>query len=154
MYLFLIPMLLGFSLGGASAFTAAYSRRWVNEAAKRLLLSCGTSWAFHCGLSASSSPGLRRHPPLFSASTMTQALSWLLIAAGSVPVIWGHRALGLRTHMPSVRDTLVRHGVYAHVRHPIYAGALLIFVGLALLRPTTVVLPALSGSSGPLSRLA
>ncbi len=45
-------------------------------------------------------------------------------------------------YMPSVRDTLVRHGLYAYVRHPIYAGALLIFAGLALLRPTSAVVLA------------
>ena len=28
MYIFLLPLLLGFALAGASAFTAAYSRRW------------------------------------------------------------------------------------------------------------------------------
>lgn len=81
-------------------------------------------------------------PLLFIPNTASQALGWLLITAGAVPVIWGHLVLGWRTHMPSVRDTLVRHGLYAHVRHPIYAGALLIFIGLALLRPTSTVVLA------------
>jgi hypothetical protein len=27
-YVFLVPMLIGFALAGASAFTAVYSRRW------------------------------------------------------------------------------------------------------------------------------
>jgi protein-S-isoprenylcysteine O-methyltransferase Ste14 len=44
--------------------------------------------------------------------------------------------------MPSVRDTLVRHGLYARVRHPIYSGMMLVFVGLALLRPTATVVVA------------
>ena len=38
--------------------------------------------------------------------------------------------------MPSTRDTLVEHGLYAHIRHPIYAGLLLEFAALVLLRPT------------------
>ncbi len=38
--------------------------------------------------------------------------------------------------MPSVKDTLVRRGLYAYVRHPIYAGGFVILAGLALLRPT------------------
>ncbi len=37
--------------------------------------------------------------------------------------------------MPSVKDTLVRHGLYTYVRHPIYAGGVVIVVGLALIRP-------------------
>jgi protein-S-isoprenylcysteine O-methyltransferase Ste14 len=40
--------------------------------------------------------------------------------------------------MPSVQDTLIRHGLYAYVRYPIYAGGMVILVGLALLKPTTV----------------
>lgn len=44
--------------------------------------------------------------------------------------------------MPSVKDTLVRTGMYAYVRHPIYGGGLLVFGGLALLRPTLPVLVA------------
>ena len=44
--------------------------------------------------------------------------------------------------MPSVRDTLVRDGLYARVRHAIYSGMMLAFVGLALLRPTATVVVA------------
>ena len=44
--------------------------------------------------------------------------------------------------MPSVKDPLVRHGLYAYVRHPIYAGGLLVVVGLALLKPTSTVVLA------------
>ncbi len=67
----------------------------------------------------------------------------LLLAVGMVVVIWGHLLLGWRTHMPSIRDTLVRRGLYARVRHPIYSGIMLALAGLALLRPTpTVVLAA------------
>ncbi len=38
--------------------------------------------------------------------------------------------------MPSVKDTLVRHGLYAYVRHPIYAGGFVMVTGVALIRPT------------------
>ena len=44
--------------------------------------------------------------------------------------------------MPSVRDKLVRHGLYAYVRHPIYSGGMLIALGLGLLKPTSTVLSA------------
>ena len=81
-------------------------------------------------------------PFLFTPVGALRTLGWLLVAVGAVPVIWGHLRLGLRTHMPSVRYTLVRTGLYARLRHPIYAGGILIFVGLALLRPTAPVLIA------------
>jgi protein-S-isoprenylcysteine O-methyltransferase Ste14 len=57
-------------------------------------------------------------------------------------VLWGHLQLGWRTHLPSLGDTLVRDGLYARVRHPIYSGMMLVCVGLALLRPTATVVLA------------
>lgn len=48
----------------------------------------------------------------------------------------------MRSGVPSVRDTLVRHGLYAYVRHPIYASGLVILFGFILLRPKRTVLTA------------
>ncbi len=137
MHLFLLPLLLGFVLTGASAFTTAYSHRWGERGGRlatiilRNLL--GIPLSFIGFVMAWQQPA----PLLFNPGTMIRASGWLLIIIGSVPVILGHLVLGWRTHMPSVRDTLVRHGLYAYVRHPIYGGGLLIMVGLALLRPTS-----------------
>jgi protein-S-isoprenylcysteine O-methyltransferase Ste14 len=141
MFLFLIPLMLGFVLAGASAFTAAYSRRW-GERGGRIVTSILRNllgiplWLFGFVL-AWTQPAA----PIFSPSGIALAVGWFLVTVGSVPALWGHVQLGWRTHMPSVRDTLVREGLYAYVRHPIYSGGFLIFVGLALLKPTfTVVL--------------
>jgi protein-S-isoprenylcysteine O-methyltransferase Ste14 len=139
MYGFLIPLLLGFGLAGASAFTAAYSGWW-GERGGRMATSILRNflgiplWMFGFVM-AWQAPS----PLWWTPSAVTKAMGWLLIAAGSVPVVWGHLLLGWRTHMPSVRDTLVRHGLYARLRHPIYAGSVPIFLGLALLKPTTMV---------------
>jgi len=141
-YQFLIPLLLGFALTGTSAFTGAYSRLWGERGGQMAtsILRNFTGmplWLFGFVL-AWRAPA----PPLFTPIRWTTALGWLLIAAGSVPVVWGHLVLGWRTHMPSVRDTLVRHSLYAHVRHPIYLGALLVVAGLGLLKPTTTAVLA------------
>jgi len=137
MYIFVIPLLLGFVLCGASSFTTAYSQRW-GERGGQLATSVlrnglgiplwlfGFIWAWRVAA-----------PLLFKPGEGTAALGWLLILAGSIPVIWGHLLLGWRTHMPSIRDTLVRHGLYAYVRHPIYTGGMVMLVGLVLLKPTT-----------------
>ncbi len=141
-YVFVVPLLIGFALAGASAFTAAYSQRW-GERGGQLATSILRNflgiplWLFGFILAWRASA-----PLVLSLSGALKTLGWLLLAAGSVPVIWGHLQLGWRTHMPSVRDTLVRHGLYAHVRHPIYSGMMLVFVGLALLRPTATVVVA------------
>ena len=137
MYLFLVPLLLGFALVGASAFTAAYSRRWGERGGEiaswilRNLLGIPI-WVFGAILA-----WLQPSPSLFISDWVTSTLGWLIVLTGSLPFIWGHIVLGKPTHMPSTRDKLVRHGLYAYVRHPIYAGGLLICVGLALVKPTS-----------------
>ena len=140
MFFFLIPLTLGFVLAGASAFTAAYSRRW-GEAGGRIATSILRNllgiplWLLGFFLA-----WIQPAAPFFPLSRMTVALGWLTISADSVPVLWGHVQLGWRTYMPSVRDTLVRNGLYARVGHPIYSGEILI--GLALLKPTLAVVLA------------
>lgn len=142
MYWFLIPLLVGFAFAGASAFTAAYSKRWGEPGGRLATLILrnllGIPLWFIGFIMAWQAPA----PRLWGGGAAIDALAWVLIAAGAVPVIWGHLLLGWRTHMPSVRDTLVRHGLYAHVRHPIYAGGVPMFVGLALLKPTTTMVVA------------
>jgi protein-S-isoprenylcysteine O-methyltransferase Ste14 len=135
MYVFLIPLLLGFALNAASAFTAAYSRRWGErrgQLASLLLRNVAgiPLWVVGLGL-AIRTPS----PLLFTPGPVTEALGWLLVSAGCVIILWSLLSLGWRAVMPSVRDTLVVHGLYAHVRHPMYGGTLLEFTGLAVLSP-------------------
>ncbi len=47
-------------------------------------------------------------------------------------------------HLPSARDTVVQHGLYAYTRHPIYAGGAIVMPGLVLIRPRLTVLVASS----------
>ena len=142
MYLFLIPLLLGFALVGASAFTAAYVRRWGEkrgEMASRVLrnLLGIPLWLFGA-IVAFLSPA----PYWIVSGGAIKSLGWLFIAGGSIPFIWGHFVLGKPTHMPSVRDKLMRESLYAYVRHPIYSGGMVMCVGLALLKPTSTFVVA------------
>lgn len=142
MYAFAVPLVLGLGLAGASAFTAAFSRRW-GEHGGRLATAIlrnllGLPLAFIGFVLAWRTPA----PWLVTPGTATQVLGWLLIVAGAGPVIWGHVQLGWRTHMPSVEDTLVRQGLYAYVRHPIYGGIVLWMLGVALLRPSRSIVLA------------
>lgn len=142
MYAFLAPMILGFALVGASAFTTAFSRQWGEKGGQMATMILRNILGIPLWLVGFLLAWRAAPPLLFVPGGLAQAFGWLLIVAGAVPVIWGHLVLGLRTHMPSVKDTLVRTGMYAYVRHPIYGGALLIFAGLALLRPTLPVVVA------------
>ncbi len=87
-------------------------------------------------------------PLVFAPGRSGAVVAGLLLAVGMVVVIWGHLQLGWRTHMPSTRDTLFRGGLYAHVRHPIYAGIMLALAGLALLRLTPTVILAAAVAAG------
>jgi len=134
MYQFLIPLLLGFALAGASAFTAAWSRHWGERGgrlATNLLRNVLGIPLYMAGLVLAWRTDAAL---LFDPGAAGLTLGWFLIAAGAIPVIVGHWQLGLRTHMPSARDALMDGGLYAWVRHPIYAGGLAVFAGLAVLR--------------------
>ena len=137
MYLFLIPLLLGFAFAGASAFTAAYSRWWGERRGALATSILRNFLGIPLWMIGFMLAWLQPARFLFLPGTAVKVLGWLLIIAGSVLAIWGHVALGWRTHFPSIRDTLVRDGLYGRLRHPIYAGGMLIFVGLALLKPTS-----------------
>ncbi|MBI3596434.1 MAG: isoprenylcysteine carboxylmethyltransferase family protein [Nitrospirae bacterium] len=139
MYLFLIPLLLGFGLAGASAFTAAYSRWWGEPQGELATSILRNYLGIPLGLWGFLLAWFQPAPLLFIGGWAAKSLGWLLVTVGSVPFVWGHVVLGQPTGWPSVRDALVRHSVYAYVRHPIYAGGLLICVGGVLLKPTFTV---------------
>lgn len=136
MYYFLIPLLMGFVFAGSSAFTTAFSRSWgVNGG--RLLTSLLRNMLgiplYGYGLVLA---WCETSTFILHLGAIGQGLGWLLVITGAVPVIAGHLQLGWRTHMPSMNDSLMDKGLYAYVRHPIYAGGLIIFFGLALVHAT------------------
>jgi hypothetical protein len=52
---------------------------------------------------------------------------------------WALASLRGRAAKPSMTDALVEHSVYAHICHSIYAGLLLEFAALILVRPRRTV---------------
>jgi protein-S-isoprenylcysteine O-methyltransferase Ste14 len=140
--LFLVPLVLGFGLNAASAFTAAYSRRWGPargqwvSAILRNVVGIPV-WALGLAL-AVRAPG----DPLIARGPLLAAAGLLLLGAGLVPITLGVWTLRRRAAAPSMDDALEERGIYGLVRHPIYAGALLEFLGTALWQPTAPVLVA------------
>jgi protein-S-isoprenylcysteine O-methyltransferase Ste14 len=64
-----------------------------------------------------------------------RSLGGLLMAAGGLAVVWGARSLGRNLTPgtePLADGELVVVGAYAHTRHPIYAGAVLLLAGYTL----------------------
>jgi protein-S-isoprenylcysteine O-methyltransferase Ste14 len=139
MYGFLLPLLIGFLCNSASAFTGAYSRRWGERGGRlaSLLLRNVVGipvWVLGLVLATRT-----RSPSLFRSGFAADVLGWLLVGVGSVLILAALLALRSRAAVPSVHDSLVKQGPYAHVRHPIYSGMLLEFGGLVLMVPTQAV---------------
>jgi protein-S-isoprenylcysteine O-methyltransferase Ste14 len=135
----LIPLLAGFTFDCASAFTAAFSRRWGARRGEwvtfvlRNVLGIPL-WVIGLGL-AVRSPS----PALFAAPAPLGALGWVLLGVGCSVQVLALALLGGRAARPSLADALVEHGVYRHIRHPIYSGLLLEFVALILVKPHRMV---------------
>ncbi len=138
----LIPLLLGFGIDAASAFTTAYSRWW-GEPAGRLATVVLRNvlgiplWVIGLVL-AVRAPS----PALFTASAVARIAGFALLSLGALLQILAVAALRHKAAAPSVHDTLVRRGPYGWIRHPIYAGALLEFPATVLLQPRLAVLIA------------
>jgi protein-S-isoprenylcysteine O-methyltransferase Ste14 len=140
--MFLLPLLLGFACNSASAFTAAFSRRWGKrrgQLASLLLRDVLGIPLWAAGLALAS---LAPSPWLFPPGPVTTALGWQIILTGAFIILLALRTIGLSSLAPSVEDTLINSGLYAYIRHPINTGAILEFVGLAILRPRTSLVVA------------
>jgi protein-S-isoprenylcysteine O-methyltransferase Ste14 len=138
-FLFLIPLVLGFSFNLASAFTTAFSHRWGERGGSILTVVLRDVlgipvWAIGFGLAA-----LTPSPVLFAPVVATQVLEWLLIGAGGVIILAALITIRVRSVRPSATDVLAQDGLYAHVRHPIHSGTLLEFFGLFIIKPTQVI---------------
>ncbi len=135
----LVLLVVGFAIDVASAFTTAFSRRWGERRGRQVTFVLRNVlgipvWVVGFVLAA------RAHSPaLFTPGLITQIAAWLLLLAGAVIQVFALFALRSRAAMPSTRDSLVEHGVYGRIRHPIYAGVLLEFAGALLVKPTQMM---------------
>lgn len=135
-------IITGFALAGASAFTSMYSRLWGEKGGQWATIILRNFLGIPLWITGFVLTWLEPSHFLLDPNITLKYIGSFLIILGSIPFIWGHIELGWRTHMPSVKDTLVRHGLYAYVRHPIYAGGFVILAGLALIRPTSAFVTA------------
>jgi protein-S-isoprenylcysteine O-methyltransferase Ste14 len=142
MYLFLAPLLIGFTLNSASAFTTFYSHHFGDQAARLLCTILRNIlgipvWAIGYALAA-----MAPSSQLYTSSLFSSVLAWLLMISGGVTIIIGLWSLRGRAAAPSTHDTLVSHGLYAYIRHPLYSGMLLELTGLFSWVPTMPMLLA------------
>jgi len=142
MFLFLAPLLIGFTFNSASAFTSYYSRL-LGERRGRIVCVILRDvlgipvWGIGY-IMAVRAPSAYLYKPTF----FTSLLAWLLILAGGAIIIIGLVSIRWRAVAPSVQDTLVMQGTYAYIRHPLYSGMILELTGLFLYIPSITVLIA------------
>lgn len=139
---FIIPLLIGFAFNSASAFTTFFSARFGERGGRLVCIILRDVlgipvWAMGLVLSI-----LTRSPTLFPTNMIISAIAWLLILLGALVITAGMISLRWRAAAPSIKDTLVVGGLYAHIRHPLYSGMLLELVGLFLWTPSLGVLMA------------
>ncbi|MGA2381836.1 MAG: methyltransferase [Gemmatimonadales bacterium] len=136
---FLVPLLIGFALNVASAYTAEWSARWGERrgelvtAVLRNVLGIPV-WAVGLILAVRTAS-----PALFTVAPALEMVGWLLLAAGCAIIGLALHALRSKAALPSTRDALVERGLYARVRHPIHAGMFLVWISLVLVHPTAAV---------------
>jgi protein-S-isoprenylcysteine O-methyltransferase Ste14 len=136
---FFIPLIAGFSCNLASAFTTAFSHRWGEKRGSLISVLLRDLfgipvWAMGFVL-ASRMPS----PAFFISTIVIKACGYALIAVGSVLIVAAIATIGRRAAQPRIRDALAHTGLYALIRHPIYAGTILEFAGIPLIIPTLAV---------------
>jgi protein-S-isoprenylcysteine O-methyltransferase Ste14 len=82
------------------------------------------------------------------ATALYQIISWILLFACIIPVVWGTLLLKQRGHPAEVREgdpnllafekttQLVTSGIYAYIRHPLYSSLLLLAWGIFFKLPS------------------
>jgi len=148
MYYFLILIITGFSSHLASAFTTTYSKRFGGKTGTlisflfRNVLGIPV-WAFGYYLSVKSSDVF-----LYNSSLLSQIFGWLIITLGGIIIIAALISIQTKSAVATEHDSLVHSGIYAIVRHPIYCGTFLEFIGVLVFYPSyTVGLAFLTGSA-------
>jgi protein-S-isoprenylcysteine O-methyltransferase Ste14 len=139
-FIFLVPLLIGFTFNSASAFTTYYSRQ-LGERGGRLVSTILRDvlgipvWVIGY-IMAVRAPS----PFIFKPVFFTAVLGWLFFLVGGAIIIIGLGSIRGRAVAPAVQDTLVMQGIYAYVRHPLYSGMILELTGLFLYIPSITVL--------------
>ncbi len=135
-WVFLLPLLIGFTCNLASSFTIVYSKKWGDRAGSILTILLRDVfgipvWGLGFALAA-----VTPSPILFRPTTMLTVAGWLGIAAGAAVIVIALLTIRLRSAAPTTHDSLAETGIYARIRHPIHTGTLLEFLGIILIRPS------------------
>ena len=136
MFWFLIPLFLGFTSNLASAFTTTYSEKWGKATGTLMTIILRDIigipvWAIGFLIAINESSDL-----LYDISLIIKIVGWIVISIGAVVIVIALISIRGKAAAPSTGDSLVKHGIYSRVRHPIHSGTFLEFIGLFILWPS------------------
>lgn len=139
MYLFILPLMIGFASNLASAFTSVYSKKWGGRRGMVVTVLLRDVfgipiWGLGFAMAASTVS-----PMLFTPTLGSAAVGWLLIAAGAAVIVTALATIRIRAAAPTTHDSLAENGIYARIRHPIHAGTILEFLGIVSIRPSAAI---------------
>ena len=142
MFMFLIPLLVGFFFNSLSAFTTYFSKRLGERNGRLVCILLRDVLGIPVWVTGYAMAALTPSPNLIPTTLASSIFAWILILAGSVIIIIGLLSLRWKAAAPSLKDSLVTSGIYAHIRHPLYSGMLLQLLGLAVYLPQGPMLVA------------
>ncbi|HSB65869.1 MAG TPA: isoprenylcysteine carboxylmethyltransferase family protein [Anaerolineales bacterium] len=142
MYLFLLPLLIGFAFNSASAFSTYCSQRLGERRGRWVCILLRDVLGIPVWAAGYAMAALSQSPGVFTRTSLTSTLAWAFVLSGLTLIIAGLVSLRWRAAAPSIKDTLVVTGLYAHIRHPLYSGLLLELAGLFLWFPSRGMLVA------------
>ena len=109
-WLFLVPLLAGLAFNSASAFTAAYSRRWGAAAGRAVTVVLRNLLGIPLWVAGLVLAARTPAPALLPADTAVEGAAGILIALGTALVIWSLATLRWKAAAPSASDALVDGG--------------------------------------------
>jgi protein-S-isoprenylcysteine O-methyltransferase Ste14 len=139
MFLFLVPITIGFICNLASAFTSVFSAKWgerIGTLVTVLLRDVFGIPVWGLGFAAAA---LTASPLLFTPMLWSTIAGGLLVAAGALVIVIALATIRTRAAAPTARDALAETGIYGRVRHPIHTGTILEFLGILLVMPSNTV---------------
>ena len=139
---FLIPLLVGFIFNSLSAFTTYISKRLGERNGRLVCILLRDVLGIPVWVTGYALAAVSQSPLLIHTTLISSIIAWFLILAGSMVIMIGLVSLRWKAAAPSLKDSLVTSGIYAHIRHPLYSGMLLQLLGLAVYLPQGPMLVA------------
>jgi protein-S-isoprenylcysteine O-methyltransferase Ste14 len=116
-------------------------------------LISGYMWVLYLlvPLDTLSGPKVLIYQPIYSSdaiNTLIQILGLVIVLLGTFVACWGRISRGRRAFSWGIPKKLEKEGMYAYIRHPLYASYCYYFLGFVIILQNVLILPLLLGIYG------